>query len=297
MFKDLSLFKLPYSKEDIQENHIEGLLYGQFGEVPYKQVWKEQWLSNDYYLKEIDLMGEILSANDLHSRPILVKGSALLFTIYKDLGSRFMSDCDILIDPRDLRTIKELFLSNGYKQVKCSTWFANEFKVQLSKDINGFEINIELHTKLLYHQDYDTWNTIELNKYYDTLDTQDHVIYMCAHLAFAHSFLKLYWLFDIFLTLEENKSINYDVLKSRAKDLKVHNSLRMCFWVLGNFFDSRFSVGVRSFLYSKILNETTLWKVKQTGISYFLIKHLSKDSLFLSFKYDFLWALNKLFGR
>ena len=291
------LLDLNHIESDIFENHISGLMYGKLGESSYKNSWKEQWFKNDLLLKEVLRIGHFLSSMDLRSKPTLIKGVALLYSIYKDFGSRFMSDCDMLVDPLDLLKVKDFLLENDYKVIHSKSWFANDFKIQMNKIIDGVEVNIELHSKLLFHHDYDKLNKVTLNEFYDTLSPEDHFIYLSAHLAFSHTFLKLFWSFDLFYLIEENSHLSYCSLKNRARELNVLNSLKMSFWVLNKYFSRSIESSGKSRLYDFIFTNEIVLKVKQTGFRYFLLKHLSKDSFYLSFKYDVFWALNKLFGK
>jgi hypothetical protein len=297
MYKAPTLLNLNYSESDLFENHISGLMYGKLGESSFKRTWKEQWFKNELLLKEILLIGEELSNLNLNSRPTLVKGVALLYSIYKDFGSRFMSDSDILLDPLDLQIVRDYLIRRNYKVIHSKSWFANDFKIQMNKIIDGVEVNIELHSKLLFHHDYTKWNKIKLNEFYDTLTVEDHFIYLSAHLAFSHSFLKLFWSFDLYFLNLEGPELSFENLKIRAKELNVLNSLKMSFWVLNNFFSNTIKSSGKSIIYRHLFTESVIWKVRQSGFRYFLIKHLSKDSLYLSFKYDVFWALNKLFGK
>lgn len=297
MKEQLPIFDYPYSKDDALENHIEGLLYAKFSLNEYKNSWKRQWHYNLSLSNELRKLGTLFAKKELNSRVCVVKGVALLQSIYPDMGSRFMSDCDLLVNPQDLEKIKEVLLDNGFTIIKSSKWFANEFKVEFTKICDSIQINIEVHTKLLYHHDFQVWNRVELDEYFDTLSREDHFLYLCSHLAFSHTFLKLFWLFDIYLLHCENKNLNYLNLLPRAKELKVINSLRMVSFCLNRFFLTKIEYSFTDFLYDKLFTHKVLWKVRQTGLKYFLIKHLSKDSLLLSFKYDFFWALSKLKER
>ncbi|WP_127714123.1 nucleotidyltransferase family protein [Halobacteriovorax sp. HLS] len=293
----LPIFEFHFSKEDALENHIEGLLFAKFSLNTYKSAWKRQWHFNDCLLNEVSKLGECFSKEQLSSRVCILKGIALLKTIYADIGSRFMSDCDLLVDPQDLATVKKVLLSRGFTIQKTSKWFANEFKIEFTKNTEAVEINVEVHTKLLYHHDFQKWNRVKLDEYYDTLSDEDHFLYLCSHLAFSHTFLKLFWLFDIYFLHIENTKLNYSNLYSRAKELKVVNSLKMVSYCLNKFFKTQINFQFSTIIYSYLFTHITLWKVHQSGLRYFLIKHLSKDSLFLSLKYDLFWALNKLKER
>lgn len=297
MSAEPNLLNLEHTKSDIFENHISGLMYGKLGQSEFKKAWKEQWFKNDLFLKEVLRVGNDLQKLKLNSRPVLVKGMALLFSIYKDFGSRFMSDCDMLLDPSDLHTVRDYLIDEGYQVIHSKSWFANDFKIQMNKVVDGIELNIELHSKLLFHHDYDKWNKVRLHEFYDTLSIEDHYLYLCAHLAFSHSFLKLFWSFDLFFLIQEHKELSFDKLKSRAKELNILNSLKMSFWVLNRFFNNSIPSSGESRIYDFIFSNEVIWKVRQSGFRYFLLKHLSKDSFYLSIKYDVFWALNKLFGK
>ena len=47
---------------------------------------------------------------------VLLKGTALIASVYPDLAFRFMSDIDILIRENDLVKARENLLANGYTQ-------------------------------------------------------------------------------------------------------------------------------------------------------------------------------------
>ncbi len=291
MDKGLEILKYKYSYEQVIENHLGGVLYNFYKEEEYKPIWKRQWFHNDILKSELESLGPLFKAQSI--RPIVVKGVALLYDLYEDMGSRNMSDCDILVSPKEFTQTRELLILQGYKVMKTSKWFANDFKCELSKVINGREVNFEVHSKLLFHHDYETWNITALTEDFDTLEEKDHIIYMCAHLASSHSFLKLFWLFDIYF-LSQKMEFDYDQLTLRAKELRVLNSLKMCFFCIDKFFMPKRSLSFTSLTYEYLFKVDFLWQVKQSGLRYFLVKHLSKDSWILAFKYDFFWLINKL---
>lgn len=291
MNKELDILKFDYTHEQVIENHMGGVLYNFFEKREFKSIWKRQWFHNDLLKSEFERLGPIFKEKSI--RPVVVKGVALLYGPYSDMGSRNMSDCDLLVSPSEFLDVCDLLVCEGYQIMKTSKWFANDFKCELSKVVNGREINFEIHSKLLFHHDYENWNKTKLTEHYDTLGNEDHLIYMCAHLAFSHSFLKLYWLFDIYLiALREN--LTYEKLKKRAMELRVLNSLKMCFFCLNKFFFIEKVLTPSSKIYDRLFTLEFLWSAKQSGLSYFLIKHLSKDSLLMSFKYDVFWFLNKI---
>jgi hypothetical protein len=228
---------------------------------------------------------------------------AIVSATYPDSGCRFMSDIDILIETKSLQKVEEILISLDFELIKEEKWRANDFKCVWEKKHLSTNIYIEVHTKLFYHVENENWMTKPSNILgLNILSNEDQILHLFGHLAFQHTFLKLYWSFDISLLLKKEEfKISWPVLIKKAKSYQLLNSLKSSLWILQKHFGNN--------ELNKIINENNLapniflkfclskkllWNNSQNGFTYYLTKHLLKDSLGESLKYDFFWLLNKL---
>jgi hypothetical protein len=274
------------------EHLITGLLFREFEiEVPRgEQVWKQQWFHNTVLQDELKSMAPLLG-----DQVIILKGMALIESIYEDSGKRFMSDIDLLVPTEKLAQIENILKEAGYQSITGERWKANNFKSEWTRTVNGVEVNIELHTRLFYHSADLQWRTqpshIEPLR---ILDVDHQITHLIGHCAFQHNFLKLYWLIDIFLYLKSH-NVNWEAVHQHSKDLKIENSFIATVWVLNHYFDCEIKIPKKpSLLMRKLLSMDLLLNPNQIGKDYFLLKHILKDSILESLQYDLGWSLVKL---
>ncbi len=280
------------SPKQIQEHKLEGyfhrflpqLIQNQH-KVYYQKVWKAQWLLNHQKIEFLKELNQWAKQNQ--SEIVLLKGAALLQDYYTDLGSRFMSDIDILIEPKTLTHLNYFLESNGFKLVISPKWKGNNFKRVYKKG----NLNIEIHHHLFFHTSL-TPNTIA-SPHFDQLKTfsnEDQFVYLCGHYAFQHNCLKLYWLIDLF-HLSTTK-INWSRVKHISKKYQLRTSVKACQWILNKKFNvdlpTQFCVA------NLFLSTTFLTNYSQGGIRYHLLKHLLKDDLATAIKYDFFWLISTI---
>jgi len=274
-------------------HHIEGLLYSFYPEFKenksFKDVWIQNWHRNELAVKTLQ---DVFKSIKLKNAPVLLKGSALLGSIYKDIGSRFMSDIDLLIHPDDFSKVEHSLKNCGYRRIESTKWKANNFKSEWALVIEGTEVCIELHSKLYYHAKNSYEDFIFEKSHIDgflKLAKIDQFIHLSTHYVFQHTFQKIYWAFDLyfyateFITLED-----IPALMERSKLFKVTKSTQCSFEIINKFFGTNFPVKSRL----KITHDF-LWSTNRSSLEYFKIKHQTKDSLLTAIEYDFL----NLFSR
>jgi hypothetical protein len=280
----------------LHKHNILGLYYATTQNSIYRQAWKEQWIHNEIKISELKHLTSIFQCHNI--TPVLLKGVDLIHRIYTDYGSRFLSDIDLLIPYHDFNTTKTILLKQGYVRLLEKKWFGNRNKAIFHKVINGCEVIIELHSHLFYHLD-----NIDIDletspiKGYKQLEINTLFVQLAGHYAFQHNFQKLYWLFDLYyLVYIYQDDLNFNKIKHISKLLKLEKSTHQVLWILKNFFNLS-SIGDIQIgaLEKRILTMNFLLNERQEGFSYFLLKHLNKDSLWQSFKYDFYWIKSKLF--
>ncbi len=278
----------------LKELKLSGLIKDQA-----KKEYKAQWLLNQVYLQEIKSW---ILPSTLFERGTLLKGIHLLSTgIYDHPGMRFMGDVDLLVAPEDLSNWENFLLQNGYQDITKGVWEANSFKKIFLKESQGLELVVELHTRLFYQEtSTHTWEKQAHPSLSGLLLLKDEDLYvhLCGHLAYQHTFISLHWLYDIYCLLKKTK-LNWREVEVKAREANVLKSCQMINFALKKHFkmEDLYDLGISSttkrfcnnFLTSQFLCYPT-----HNQMTYWLIKHLTKDDLLHSLSYDFNWIKSKI---
>lgn len=277
------------NKEEIQKHSIYPRAKNEF---------KRQWHLNQTYL---DLLSELSSEfQDANISPVLLKGITFLEHIYPDLGDRSMSDIDMLINPSELNKCISLLEDSGFSVRSTHKWRANSHKVELTRVDNNIEVVIELHTRLLYHTADPKWSFKDFSVGpYQKLMIEDEILYLCTHVGFQHSFLKLFWLIDLHHLLDGLTLIDEKKVINSAKKYKVYNSFTMALYLLSRYFGTDLSPE-----FNKIQNEISrpkksllsihyLMNPKENILQYLVVKHLCKDNLKEAISYNLGWIKDR----
>lgn len=278
------------------EHHIEGIIYHQFknNNPKFQDQYKKQWVHNQILQDELHSISLKLQGTPLTAT--LLKGAHLLQDLYPDLGSRFLSDIDLLIEEKDYLYWEKTLQDFGYKHLSLATFSGNNYKFQWSKFREDIEINIELHTKLFFHLKKENWilKSSALLPF-TKLSLEDTLIHLCGHLAFQHSFLKLYWLFDIYFYIDKfGDQINWDEVVYKSKNAHLYQSVLMCLWCMEKYFYLSPKIALTFNTagpkwWQKFLTINFLLNPDKNKIDYFLIKHATKDYLWEAIWYDLIW--------
>lgn len=138
---------------------------------------------------------------------LLLKGLALAFTIYPDMGLRPMTDIDFLIKRKDLDSIDEILTRLGYSEVSpkeqrrygCDIKFCNKHNIIL-----------DIHWDLCQYERFkgiiditsDFWKRrVEFNLNgisVHTLSTEDHILFISLHYGLYHLFIGINGIWDLF---------------------------------------------------------------------------------------------------
>ena len=166
---------------------------------------------------------------------IVLKGAALILTVYPNLGLRPMSDVDILVRPTDLLGAIKVLEDLGYvaapHQISPTDALANACEVVLTRS-GEMGAMIEVHWTLLnlaHHQ-----RRLPLDWFWRTarplqvgeqqalqLGPEAQILYLCGHLCLHHwqvADSDQRWLNDIALCIEHDEgSIDWDVALALAQ--------------------------------------------------------------------------------
>ena len=281
-----NILKSPKCTQLLIEHHLEGLFFHfkLHNNPVIKESWLKQWRHNDTLKKE----ALSLSQNNPSAKIVYLKGMSLLDDIYLDEGMRFMSDIDILIDKSDYETIETYLQSNGFSLLQTEKFNANSFKKEWTKNVDGVDITIETHTKLYYHVENDISSFQLKKREHLILSFEDQIIHLITHLSFQHTFLKLYWLFDIYFFIKKyNALIDWNLVERKIKNLKIENSFFIVTYLLETQFNLIPLLNKKpKLIWRFIFTQKLLFSSNRRTIRYFIAKHLTKDSLWLAIKYD-----------
>jgi hypothetical protein len=190
----------------------------------------------DVYYKHASAMTTFIDAEGLlvlrrlHAANInvtVLKGFALANTLYNHPALRPRTDIDILIHPRDKEVIKGIFQSMEYYNPRG--WepkaIINQFSMKkpLSKGVNVlFDIHLKIsnskgienilnYDELLINADTSTLQNINLiNQPYALI----HAIFHLLNHRAAGDLVKLIWLYDIYLIIEQlDEKMRLDLLE------------------------------------------------------------------------------------
>ncbi len=282
----------------LQSHHLEGLAH-QTHIMADNQEWKKQWIHNEIKISELKRLSPKLKQRKIS--PVLLKGMDLLNRIYTDYGSRFLSDIDLLLTVEELTQLTEILLSDGYEVLQEKKWFGNLNKKTFGKSTCHTQIVIECHTHLFYHLQ-DDYRQIEPSYIdgYLQLSLNYLFVHLCGHLAFQHNFLKAYWLLDLYYIMEKyHDQLDWQQISDLSKVLKLKQSVLQVLWIMKKYFNYSLTTEMQStfnlrkkHLWKLIINRELLLSGKQGGWRYFILKHLTKDSIVASLKYDILWIVS-----
>ena len=289
-----------------QLNKLEGYLYYNKRHLISKKyiqlfsnTWRSQWAYNELYLNELSNLA--LEFKKIDINPILLKGISLLEDHFSDKGSRFMSDIDLLVKNKEMHKIFFILQNNGYKSLKDNKWDCNNFKHIMIKIKEGKQIVIELHTRLFYHVINPPIPQIINHSLapYRQLNIEWTFIHLVGHGAFQHTLIKFFWIIDVYHHLKKySDHADWNEIYKLACIFRLKKSVCIFFYIIEKYFNFKIPITAiklfsyrEKFYYSWLLSKKSLLSGKQFGIRYYLLKHLTKDSLVEAFKYDLKWFL------
>lgn len=243
-----------------------------FTEMQYLQTN----LLNELYLRELLKIQQIAHARGHQCIP--VKGAFLLQNLYDDLGMRKMSDVDVLTG--QLLPLRDLFLAEGYQEVDQT-----DYKLSVSKMIDGNEVVFELHSRLYSDP------KIELKYDGSGLALQEHFYYLVYHLSYQHTFLRMNWFVDVALFLQRFPHIGLGILE--LAQVRGHSrAFRLTFQFLSRLFNVH-GPSVPELPISSWYPLSFFLDPKAHPVKYYVLKHMTKDGLVEALGYDLRWLLRR----
>lgn len=289
--------------ETIARHHLQGHRFNETRETRFHDQWKKQLLSNQLTKQELEMLGQEFARAGIE--PTLLKGFALLGDIYPDWGVRFASDVDLLIDSHEFARLQTVLAAHSYQMVTDKKWLGNAFKYQFIKKTDLLDFNIEVHFKLFWHCDktgLQTRPSATIAKF-SILQHEEMLMHLCGHLAFQHSFIKLFWLLDIdYYVKRYRDQINGSRFWKLAKENSLLLSCAICICLVNpamfNSSDPRSCMSrvqrLQFYCLQKIVNTKFLLHPLAHPLRYILVKNLTKDHMTANLTYWKNWIVQKL---
>jgi len=195
---------------------------------------------NTIILKELTKLLKAL--NQLDIKPIILKGVALINTVYDgNFSLRPMVDIDILIPPEQLGATKQCLKELGY-EIDMADFGSTTYKLKDNENLNLLNTPyLEIHWHIL-HKKFNRvlniderifWQRAKTFKMEDVdylgLSCEDNILYLSLHLILIHFFSNILWLYDIKRIIETQKDdISWDRLLKTANDSGTRNVIYYC---------------------------------------------------------------------
>lgn len=184
---------------------------------------------------------------------ILLKGAYFSDKLYPSIGSRPMSDIDILIYRKDLNKVDEVLTKNGYYCRWNKTWIdkfhyhygyfpplKNQFFLEVHWLLAKPEPYFSQNIKSIFQRTAEYEIEGEMTK---VMSPEDQVVYLSIHHAWSHGFsvnlIQLYDLVLIFKKMEVNVNRLIDVSKEYHAEKAVYLTLKVVNELFKNSIDHK----------------------------------------------------------
>lgn len=204
------------------------------------------------FLREIGQLIEKFESSRI--KAILLKGIALIETVYKNPGLRAMADTDILVPEDKIAQTRQLLKQSGYQEIikPLSERYIEKYQITFgfSKPLGpGICLYLDIHKKLMPNRPY----PLKLSRIWEraqpidiagrpalTLSTEDTLLFLCLHLrGHLRRFLLLKSLCDIAGLLNLNAdTLDWDYIAEAAKTNRIRNNLYFALFACNEILDT-----------------------------------------------------------
>jgi hypothetical protein len=204
-------------------------------------------LRNEVMLQELEKVKQEFRKNNIEF--ICLKGAVLIEKHYNDLGSRVLSDCDLLLARSSQLKAMELMSTGGFtKKYEQSTDLIQLLEIPTPYSFSKKNITIDFHLSLQRRGTYKI-ETLKLfeNQLNESLEIHDELIHLCIHL-FKHvnrGNAKFYHLIDIHLLLNI-ESTDWLRIKKRATDFNCLKAVNETLYIVHSFLNSPINIEIRN---------------------------------------------------
>jgi len=241
------------------ENGVEGLAYHNLKKMSADSSFNHRRfrdLEEAYYynlannMSLLHLLQMVLERLRRKNIPvILLRGAALLDTVYGNPGLRPMDDIDLLVRDRDLRAVRESLIDLGFLSTKNypNVFGRGRAALDIHTDIANFS-RIRARKYAVGIKNDEIWtDAIPINPPENSvliLSPYDTIITLSVHML-KHSYNGLIWFVDVNEIIEKYRdNLDWSQLLSRAEEFNVQKPLYYTFLYLKEVMNTHIPAGV-----------------------------------------------------
>lgn len=193
----------------------------------------------------------------------VVKGAALAWTVYRDPALRRMIDIDLFVRTSSHTALESVLESCGFFLDMHDPKALGIRIDSYQHGVHGLRLDISCFSDKRIERMWSEKNYLETTEArIPTLRCEEHLIYLCVH-AIGHVTLNglnyLLWLCDINELIRwANRNLDWEFLRSRAKELHVQHIVYMMLSLSRRLLETPISDGILKNLRYSILKEKTL---------------------------------------
>jgi len=212
-----------------------------------KGTYKLVWVKNQRLLSTTQSVVSMLENHDI--KVLLLKGIPLLIDVYKDTGSRFLSDVDIFIHPNDIKKAIKVMNQHGWiyktNQFPDIDIFSDEQLSRIVKEItfiNNQRMEIDMHWRIFeykggkknkdimpFDQMWEYSNKIyHKNSCYRTLCPEDLLIHIIVHGAEGSTIKSLRFVIDSVYVIK-NYKIDWNLFIKKTQQYNFNADIYIAF--------------------------------------------------------------------
>ena len=233
--------------QEAETQGVTSLAYSHFSKIIDKEIIPQKYFNtfrqryigtigrNMLIFNELDKLLPLLGENGIE--PIVLKGPALIATVFNDWGKRGMCDLDLLFKTDELQKVANILFENGY-QIHSSNGALYDVDFGESHHLGGLVnpktgVHLELHWTIQGNGRVFNINIDEMRQ--RTIDAQfreyrfkifspeDQLLHLFVHHCYHH-FRQLNYrlLLDIYATLKQfENQLNWDEFLERCNRFKL----------------------------------------------------------------------------
>lgn len=207
--------------------------------IYFHPIFREQYLKtfsqNSRSIRALHTINERFSDQKIEF--IVLKGMALLISLYRDIGTRPMSDIDILIRAEDVTAVSAIFESLGFQQRTIAGKSDFITKLHESHQLDPWiadGVRIELHTHIYNSNDpvrgnieqyFNSARSVAFeDRQYKVFEPSDMVTHLLSHLGrhFFYGHIRIHWFNEIAWFASEN-DIDWEKVLAASSDRRYLN--------------------------------------------------------------------------
>ncbi len=230
---------------------------------PIKQSLKQEYIYN--WGRNIRIFEELAALLRVFKNPVIVlKGAALLSSVYEGFGLRMLGDVDILVKPEDVSKIDKVLSQSGYQSdYTPSSCHVTNYLNSLVYGKKGSPLLLHLHWHLVNNAlpNYIYTEKINMEKLWreaiplkvrqaDVLCLAPHhqLLHLSEH-AMKHSYNTLIHVWDIQQVINRwKKELDWEKLCREAEEFQLRSPLFYSLWLGKEYFGTHVPQEILEFL-------------------------------------------------